>query len=60
MSALVVSEARTETRMTLDCQKAFNVVNHIIMLDKLYEAGIHPALWTFVEDIYTGLTSIRG
>ena len=27
------------------------------MLDKLYEAGIHPSLWTIVKDMYTGLTS---
>ena len=27
------------------------------MLDKLYEAGIHPSLWTIVKNMYTGLTS---
>ena len=44
--------------MTLDSRKAFDVVNHIIiMLDKLYEAGIHPTLWTIVKDMYAGLTS---
>ena len=66
MSALVVSEARAEARMnscaslflvTLDSQKAFDVVNHVILLDKLYEAGIHPSLWTIVKNMYSGLTS---
>ena len=66
MSALIVSEARAEARMkscaplflvTLDSQKAFDVVNHVILLDKLYETGIHPSLWTIVKDMYTGLTS---
>ena len=42
MSALIVSEARAEAKlnpcaplflMTLDSQKAFNVVNHTIILD---------------------------
>ena len=27
------------------------------MLDKLYEAGIHPSLWAIVKDMYTGLTA---
>ncbi|MEW8090529.1 MAG: reverse transcriptase domain-containing protein [Candidatus Thiodiazotropha endolucinida] len=66
MSALIVSEARAEARVnscaplflvTLDSQKAFDVVNHVILLDKLYETGIHPSLWTIVKDMYTGLTS---
>ena len=64
MSALLVSEARAEAKInsckplflvTLDSRKAFDVVNHKIMLDKLYEAGIHPSLWTIVKDMYTGL-----
>ena len=62
MSALVVSAARAEAKInsckplflvTLDSHKAFDVVNHKIMLDKLYEAGIHPSLWTIVKDMYT-------
>ena len=66
MSALIVSEARAEAKInsckplflvTLDSRKAFDVVNHIILLDKLYEAGIHPSLWTIVKNMYTGLTS---
>ena len=66
MSALIVSEARAEVKMntfeplflvTLDSRKAFDVVNHIIMLDKLYECGVQPSLWSIVKDLYTGLTS---
>ena len=66
MSALIVSEARADAKLntcaplflvTLASQKAFDVVNHIILLDKLYEIGIHPVLWTIVKDLYSGLTS---
>lgn len=32
-------------------------MNHIILLDKLYESGIHPTLWSIVKDLYSGLTS---
>lgn len=66
MSALIVSEARAETNLntgaplflvTLDSQKASDVVKHIILLDKLYDIGVHPSLWCIVNDKYKGLTS---
>ena len=62
MSALIVSEARAEVKLnscaplflvTLDSRNAYDVVNHTIMLDKLYESGIDPTLWTIVKDLYT-------
>ena len=43
--------------VTLDSRKAFDVVNHIIMLDKLYEAGVHPASSSIIKDLYTGFSS---
>ncbi|MES9880822.1 MAG: reverse transcriptase domain-containing protein [Sedimenticola sp.] len=66
MAALLISEARAEVKMntktplflvTLDSRKAFDVVCHTILLDKLYESGVHPVLWTLVKDMYSGLTS---
>ena len=66
LSALLISESKAECILltadplfpiTVDSQKAFDVVNHIIMLDKMYETGVHPTLWTIVKDFYDGLTS---
>ena len=66
MSALIVSEARAETTLktttplflvTLNSQKVFDVVNHVLLLHKLYDTGVHPALWSIVNDMYKGLTS---
>ncbi|XP_071161016.1 uncharacterized protein [Mytilus edulis] len=37
--------------------KAFDVVSHVIVLDKLYEIGVHPKIWTIVRDLYDGMTS---
>ena len=53
LSALLISESKAECKLltadplfliTVDSQKAFDVVNHIIMLDKMYETGVHPTL----------------
>jgi hypothetical protein len=66
LSALLISESKAECKLltadllfliTDDSQKTFDVVNHIIMLDKMYEIGVHPSLWPIVKDFYDGLTS---
>jgi hypothetical protein len=43
--------------ITLDRQTAFDVVSHKTLLDKPYESGIQPRLWTIVKDLYTGMYS---
>ena len=66
IAAFVISESRDESKfmtlkplylITLDSQTAFDVVSHKILLDKLYESGIHPRLWTIVKDLYIGMSS---
>ncbi|CAC5401946.1 unnamed protein product [Mytilus coruscus] len=41
----------------IDNMKVFDVVSHIIVLDKLYETGVHPKIWTLIKDLYNGMTS---
>jgi hypothetical protein len=66
IAAFIISKSRAESKfMTLKplyfialySQTAFDVVSHKILLDKLYESGIHPSLWTIVKDLYTGMSS---
>ncbi|CAC5380586.1 unnamed protein product [Mytilus coruscus] len=66
LAALIISEAKCESKLTpltplclitVDSMKAFDVVSHIIVLDKLYETGVHPKIWTIVKNLYNGMTS---
>ena len=65
MASLILSEAEVDARMRksplyiakLDTQKAFDVVDHTILLNKLYEEGINRKLWLIVRELYSGLTA---
>jgi hypothetical protein len=41
--------------MTVDAEKAFDTVNHDIMLNKLYHDGITGDMWLLLRNIYDGL-----
>ncbi|CAC5412390.1 unnamed protein product [Mytilus coruscus] len=41
----------------LDSQKAFDVVHHDILLDKLFDQNIDPDIWEIIFDMYNNLTS---
>ena len=40
----------------LDAQKAFDVVNHNILKEKLHLAGIHGSYWLLFDDLYSNVT----
>ena len=64
MAALILSEACSEITgkqtifvTTLDSQKAFDVVSHVILMDRLYHYGLNLNLWNIIEELYSGVTS---
>ncbi|CAC5371145.1 unnamed protein product [Mytilus coruscus] len=66
MAGLIISEARAEVKhrtieplylITVDSQKAFDEVDHIIMLDELHEHTQNHSMWTIVKNLYSGLVS---
>ena len=65
MSSLIISEARYENKkvsenfyMTiLDVKSAFDVVQHDILMDKLWNQDLHPVYWKILTELYDGLSS---
>ncbi|CAC5388916.1 unnamed protein product [Mytilus coruscus] len=65
MSSLLISEARYEIKKStehffisvLDEQSAFDVVQHIILMDKALDQNIHPTYWKILTELYEGLSS---
>ena len=39
--------------VTIDMQKAFNVVNHVIVKKNIYEESIEIDLWNIVDQFYS-------
>ena len=65
MAGLLISEAKAESQenkthiyvATLDSQKAFHVVHHAILLDKLVQTNIHDTSWLVIRDLYRDISS---
>ena len=64
MATLCLSEAAAHARdtkqqpyvTTLDAVKAFDVVNHNLLKQKLHHSGIRGQLWSMLDDLYLGCT----
>ncbi|VDI19044.1 Hypothetical predicted protein [Mytilus galloprovincialis] len=64
MAALIVSEGIVHAKQqnlnlflaTLDSQKAFDVVHHMILMEKLFYE-LPPDIWRVVQDLYTNMSS---
>jgi len=64
MAALCLSESLNEaadlnillTVVSLDTMKAFDMVDHNILLHRLYHLGIDPAIWKLIDSMLSGQT----
>ncbi len=60
MATLLITEAAAEAKdtksdlyvATLDARKAFDVVSHSIMKQKLYNTDINKKMWLLIDDLY--------
>ena len=65
MASLLVRKAKAESldqkstvfMATLDSQKAFDVVHHSILLDKVFDKGINDTAWLVIKDLYQDISS---
>ena len=65
IAGLLMSEAKYEVSQVqktlfiglFDVQSAFDVVQHIIPMDNLFDQKITLALWSIINDMYSGLTT---
>jgi hypothetical protein len=65
IAGLLISEAKYEVSQVqktlfiglFDVQSAFDVVQHIILMDKLFDQKIPLVLWSIIDDMYSGLTT---
>jgi hypothetical protein len=64
MAALIVSEVILQAKqqksnlylVTLDSQKAFDAVHHMLLLEKLYYE-VPPEIWKVIKDMYADMSS---
>ena len=65
-AALILSECIAEAKNSkkplivamLDAQKAFDVVDHDLLLRRLFFDGIHGVDWLLLRNLYSNLTSV--